>query len=156
MDGEKVEIIMKTCKYSSHFVSAEVTACWCKFMRATMHHRGESVDIQVHSNGSHFCYCEAAVDHVGAPGLENLLEVGEVLWNLIGSDVFCHVSKVVEVSPFGVEGRRRRRQCLIVFGKGARNFSMIFCFFLIFRGDSNLKVILGIDVGDRSASIKFL
>ncbi len=97
---------MEPSEYSSFFVASEVTSSGCKFMGTSLHQGSDGLAFEPQADRSHLCNRVATVDHVLTPILHGVFELGEVLRNLILSNILHDVAYVIEVSPFGVVGRR--------------------------------------------------
>jgi hypothetical protein len=106
MNSKKVKVVVESSKYGSLFVASEVTSSWCKLMRASLHQRSNCIALESQPNSSHFCNSVATIYHMLAPILHSVFELGEVLGNLILSNILHDITDVIEVSPFSVMRRR--------------------------------------------------
>lgn len=145
---------MEPCEDSSHFISLQITASGSQFVRSSLHESAESVAFKSHADGSHLCDGVAAVDHMLTPSFHGILELGEVCWQLILSYVLHDLSDIVEVSPLGIMGRRRRSLSLVAIDIGSSDIVEITSPLCEFWSSTNLEVKLWEDVGDWSTRIE--
>lgn len=145
MDGQEVQVIVVTSKNRSNIILSEVRSCWSQEMISKLHSVIEDVFIESHSNRSHFSDGFTRSKHHVSPSVHCFGPFWEVFRNnlvVFRFSVSRAFSNVPKESPFCIESGRTLRERSVLFIIVGKPFTVISSFLHIFRGRSDLVMLL--------------